>query len=181
MQDPRPLVGEPLSIELVNTRWPDARGDRDLLDEPGGARLFLEAAGFGRFAGDDAVEEWLRRARDAIAGVLADPTDPAPVAALNAVLARGALVERLEIEGPARGRRVDPPECEPAWTAAHDLLDLLRASRTRIRRCDGPGCVLHFYDTSKNGTRRWCSMAGCGNRAKARRNYARRARPSKRG
>jgi predicted RNA-binding Zn ribbon-like protein len=33
--------------------------------------------------------------------------------------------------------------------------------------------VLHFFDVSKNGTRRWCSMSGCGNRAKARRHYAR--------
>ncbi len=36
--------------------------------------------------------------------------------------------------------------------------------RTRIRKCDQ--CVLHFYDTSKKGTRRWCSMQLCGNREK---------------
>jgi len=35
---------------------------------------------------------------------------------------------------------------------------------TRIRKCSN--CVLHFYDTSKKGTRRWCSMQMCGNRAK---------------
>ena len=34
-------------------------------------------------------------------------------------------------------------------------------------------CVLYFYDTSRNGTRRWCSMQGCGGRAKASRHYAR--------
>jgi predicted RNA-binding Zn ribbon-like protein len=27
-------------------------------------------------------------------------------------------------------------------------------------------CVLHFYDSSKKGTRRWCSMQLCGNRRK---------------
>jgi predicted RNA-binding Zn ribbon-like protein len=36
--------------------------------------------------------------------------------------------------------------------------------RSRIRKCDQ--CVLHFLDTSKKGTRRWCSMSLCGNRAK---------------
>ncbi|MEK8104393.1 CGNR zinc finger domain-containing protein [Micromonospora sp. M12] len=36
-----------------------------------------------------------------------------------------------------------------------------------------PACVLHFYDTSRNGTRRWCSMDGCGGRAKAARHYQR--------
>lgn len=36
--------------------------------------------------------------------------------------------------------------------------------RTKIRKCSN--CVLHFYDTSKKGSRRWCSMQMCGNRAK---------------
>ncbi|PYU38741.1 MAG: hypothetical protein DMG54_29400 [Acidobacteria bacterium] len=34
----------------------------------------------------------------------------------------------------------------------------------RVRKC--AQCVLHFYDTSKKGTRRWCSMQLCGNRLK---------------
>lgn len=41
---------------------------------------------------------------------------------------------------------------------------LATADHTRIRQCDA--CVLHFRDISKKGTRRWCSMAICGNRAK---------------
>ncbi len=36
--------------------------------------------------------------------------------------------------------------------------------RKKIRKCSN--CVLHFCDTSKKGTRRWCSMQMCGNRAK---------------
>jgi predicted RNA-binding Zn ribbon-like protein len=39
-----------------------------------------------------------------------------------------------------------------------------KADRTRVRKCDH--CVLHFHDTSKKGTRRWCSMRICGNRLK---------------
>jgi predicted RNA-binding Zn ribbon-like protein len=38
------------------------------------------------------------------------------------------------------------------------------ADRNRVRKCDQ--CVLHFHDTSKKGTRRWCSMQLCGNRLK---------------
>jgi predicted RNA-binding Zn ribbon-like protein len=34
----------------------------------------------------------------------------------------------------------------------------------RVRKC--ANCVLHFHDTSKKGTRRWCSMQLCGNRFK---------------
>lgn len=37
----------------------------------------------------------------------------------------------------------------------------------RIRKCESNTCGIHFYDDSKNGRRRWCSMAVCGNRAKA--------------
>lgn len=35
-----------------------------------------------------------------------------------------------------------------------------------IRKCENPNCILFFYDTSKNHSRRWCSMDLCGNRAK---------------
>lgn len=38
------------------------------------------------------------------------------------------------------------------------------ANRERVRKCDQ--CILHFLDTSKKGTRRWCSMELCGNRLK---------------
>jgi len=36
--------------------------------------------------------------------------------------------------------------------------------RKRVRKY--ANCVLHFHDTSKKGTRRWCSMQLCGNRFK---------------
>ena len=48
---------------------------------------------------------------------------------------------------------------------AHSIAGLFAdLDRTKIRKCNN--CVLHFYDTSKKGTRRWCSMQMCGNRAK---------------
>jgi predicted RNA-binding Zn ribbon-like protein len=45
--------------------------------------------------------------------------------------------------------------------------------RRRIRICGADDCLWLFVDTSKNGTRRWCDMKGCGNRMKARRFLAR--------
>jgi predicted RNA-binding Zn ribbon-like protein len=36
----------------------------------------------------------------------------------------------------------------------------------QIRECAGEGCALLFVDTSRSGERRWCSMTGCGNKAK---------------
>jgi len=35
-----------------------------------------------------------------------------------------------------------------------------------VEKCANPACILYFYDTSKNHTRRWCSMQVCGNRMK---------------
>ena len=43
--------------------------------------------------------------------------------------------------------------------------DLLAESdSSRIRKCES--CVVHFFDTSKKGSRRWCSMNICGNKLK---------------
>jgi predicted RNA-binding Zn ribbon-like protein len=36
-----------------------------------------------------------------------------------------------------------------------------------LKKCESSNCVLYFYDTTKNHKRRWCSMSGCGNKAKA--------------
>jgi len=55
------------------------------------------------------------------------------------------------------------------WSAA-DLLT--HATERRIRRCANDKCQWVFVDRSKGGTRRWCDMNSCGNRAKAHRHYA---------
>ncbi len=45
--------------------------------------------------------------------------------------------------------------------------------RERLRICASPTCSARFYDASRAASRRWCSMRGCGNAAKARRHRAR--------
>ncbi|OLE20791.1 MAG: hypothetical protein AUG49_23735 [Catenulispora sp. 13_1_20CM_3_70_7] len=51
---------------------------------------------------------------------------------------------------------------------ARDALDLATSTGLlpRIRDCAGPNCGAWFLDTSRPGTRRWCSMDRCGNQAK---------------
>lgn len=51
---------------------------------------------------------------------------------------------------------------------------LVRAELPRIRRCADRRCPRHFADDTKSHTRRWCEMATCGNRSKARRSRSRR-------
>ena len=54
-------------------------------------------------------------------------------------------------------------------TIAGLAIELLGSTeRERIRQCEGDGCAILFLDLSRSGERRWCSMSGCGNRAKAR-------------
>jgi predicted RNA-binding Zn ribbon-like protein len=59
----------------------------------------------------------------------------------------------------------------PAVWSAGDLL--AGPQLKKLRECSNDKCLWLFLDDSKNGTRRWCSMQACGNRAKARRHYLR--------
>jgi predicted RNA-binding Zn ribbon-like protein len=56
------------------------------------------------------------------------------------------------------------------WSAAELLLS---RQHHRVRECNGRDCSWLFVDTSRNHSRRWCKMDGCGNREKARVHYRR--------
>ncbi len=93
----------------------------------------------------------------------------------RAVLRRGSAPGgryALELE-----RGENPLEDIPLRLArqAADLLTSLDPARLKI--CGNPECGWLFLDTSRNASRRWCDMAGCGNRAKAKRFYDKRKRP----
>jgi predicted RNA-binding Zn ribbon-like protein len=103
---------------------------------------------------------------------------PADLQALNDGLR--AAPERIGVARAGLGFawRVSPIETPgvPAllapvlWSAAN----LLTGARlARVRHCANERCLWLFLDDSKSGTRRWCSMSACGNRAKAHRHYAR--------
>lgn len=53
----------------------------------------------------------------------------------------------------------------PIARAAAELV--IDTDPARIRRCASERCGRWFVDTSRGGRRKWCSMATCGNRAKA--------------
>jgi len=67
----------------------------------------------------------------------------------------------------------------PLWPIAQDAVDLLlTADRHRLRECAADDCGWLFYDTSRNQSRRWCSMKSCGNRAKVQQFRERKRKPS---
>jgi predicted RNA-binding Zn ribbon-like protein len=92
--------------------------------------------------------------------------------ALNAELSR--VLPRRQLEGSRWVWRDGERELEsPIWPvvlAAADLLTSPDAARLRI--CAKPDCGWMFVDRSRNGFRRWCSMADCGTREKSRRRAA---------
>ncbi|WP_395295120.1 CGNR zinc finger domain-containing protein [Kitasatospora hibisci] len=175
-QDPRPLIGEPLSLDLLNTRW-SGTPVNDLLAQPDGHAVWLSSAGLaGRCRADDAGLAALREAREALAAAVGDldrdgAIGAAAVAGLNGVLEHGRLRRELGPTGPVSRVEADGPPWLAAWLAVDDFLGLLEQGPHRIRKCAHEACILHFFDTSQNGRRRWCSMAACGNRAKAARHY----------
>lgn len=60
------------------------------------------------------------------------------------------------------------------WPVVRSAAVLLTSPEVRqVRQCAAPPCGWLFLDTSRNRSRRWCDMASCGNRAKARRHYQR--------
>ena len=73
-------------------------------------------------------------------------------------------------------RESSPEPDRPVWTAALDAVRVLTSDdRERVRQCGDALCGWMFLDTSRNRSRRWCSMEGCGNRNKVRSFYKRAA------
>ena len=166
----RPLSGEPLALDLVNTAWPQDGIWHDVLaDRPGHERWLRENGLAG--PANPAARRALVQARDAIGAALEQP-GPTALAALDGVLERGRI--RLRAGKPTAREELEiAPEWRAPWLAARSLVRLLDEHPERVRKCANPECVLWFLDTTRSGTRRWCSMTACGNRLKARRHYQR--------
>ena len=103
--------------------------------------------------------------------------EPADVRLVEAVIAKARASLNLHYEkGKFRWSYADGETHldSPLWKIALSLDDLLTShDLALVKECGGPGCGWLFFDVTKNHARRWCSMEGCGNRAKARRFYDR--------
>ena len=184
---PTPLfLGNQLALDFVNTRPLMAGQLTELLPDFAALLRWFQAAGLlearnvaalGRkWAGSararqvtEAMRQWRERLRKQIltwerGGLL----HQSMLNELNAVMAAHPIRTRIKTQGK---RYLKEQWFEPR--VPEDLLSPLAQSaatlfadldRKRVRKC--PTCVLHFFDTSKKGTRRWCSMKLCGNRLK---------------
>jgi predicted RNA-binding Zn ribbon-like protein len=186
---PLSLLGGAVCLDLLNTIDPRLRPPReDFL------ATFAQLAQWARYVGLLSTGE----ERALLAAGARDPALAAHVHG-RALELRDALYQLLrpdshrapralevlnrEISGAAPGRVLvaERGRYRLAWrsAAAHERLlgavafsasDLLTSTALdRVRECAGEGCGWLFLDTSKAHRRRWCSMAVCGNRAKAQR------------
>jgi predicted RNA-binding Zn ribbon-like protein len=114
-----------------------------------------------------ALREAIRGAIGPNAGFLVYPVD---VATLNGAATASGLRMRFGADGKPRLE----PEVTGAVGAMGRIVATLYAAMedenwTRLKLCSSPACRWAFYDRSKNHSSRWCTMASCGNREKARR------------
>jgi predicted RNA-binding Zn ribbon-like protein len=178
-------------LDLINTL--------ELTDGQPDDQLATADAAVGFLAGHDLAHEadlrsqarregdaWLQRIREARAAlrevwdaqVEGRAPDGRALRTLNAILDRAPRVELLAtlagVEVAHRHRK-DDPTGEALARAATPLVEAISAGESaRFRVCANDGCRWVFEDTSRAGRRRWCDMATCGNRAKARRFRSRR-------
>jgi predicted RNA-binding Zn ribbon-like protein len=94
------------------------------------------------------------------------------LAEINRVLGRSAGTRRVDLRTDGTFIRSFVPVGDafaglviPIVESAADALIL--GELQRVRQCADPRCRRVFFDNTKNGRRRWCDMATCGNRAKA--------------
>jgi predicted RNA-binding Zn ribbon-like protein len=153
------LIGGIPCLDFINTEEPSESGDEPLSGAAAARTHRFRAA--------------LRRLLDAEArGVGAAPAD---LAALNRILtaagARRGLIPT--VRGYGWGWLDESPGPEQLlWPVAFSAARLLESpDLARLKSCDGCGRL--FLDASRNRSRRWCDMQGCGNRAKIARYRAR--------
>ena len=130
-----------------------------------------------------ALREWFRRFVRNHAGKPLRRRALHDLAPLNRLLGQDHAYRQIEISATGDGeadngkalqvlrwqvkRRWDSPK-SLLLPIAEEIGDLVcQRDFTFVRKCVGPACTLWFLDVSKGHARRWCSMAVCGNRAKA--------------
>ena len=163
-----PPADEQLLLNLLNTTPVIDGREQDELADLAAARRFLAANGQ-----EETEREWrgLLELRPVLQAVVRGEQSPRTLAPFLAGVGYWpqATDEGLDWALHAPEGRMAAAKAVIAW-------DTLRVSSPgRLRACANPECRLFLIDRSKPNSAKWCSMAVCGNRMKARRHYQRAA------
>ncbi|MEC3916643.1 CGNR zinc finger domain-containing protein [Nocardia sp. CDC160] len=181
MADLEPLIGEPLALDLVNTRplgadlletpaqladWLHLEADR--LPEPPPAHLTA-----GDLTAVREVRECTATALDALRRGRRPPA--AALRGLTAAQSAAPAIRRLDWNGDAVTEtfvRLGDPGTRLAAHLADAAATLLTdPSVSRIKQCGAEDCVMLFLPAHPR--RQWCSPDRCGNRVRVARYYQR--------
>jgi predicted RNA-binding Zn ribbon-like protein len=195
------FLGNQLALDFVNTRpVPDRRAMELLPDFRAVLRWFHAAdvltaqqtRSLQQQCGNSpearqAVEDlWTLREelrREILAWEAGGKPHQATLEKLNHLMAEHPMRTRLRtaVKGLTTELYFEPQQPKDLFAPlAHSAAALFASvDRERVRKC--AHCVLHFHDTSKKGTRRWCSMQLCGNREKVAAYAARQRRRARKG
>jgi hypothetical protein len=160
---------------LVNTQYGQGRREHVELRSPEQLRAWL--VGHGLLADSTPVTEGdFRRVlllREALRGLLRANNDiGTPVSqeeVLNHLASNAPLTVRFHVDG--------LPTLEPDIAGVDGVLArligivftaMIDGTWGQLKACRNDRCQKAFYDTSRNHSGAWCSMAGCGSRDKAR-------------
>ena len=180
------FLGNQLALDFVNTRPVVNAEAVELLPDFGALLRWFQAAGL-LSASDVATLQRKWRDPAELGKVLkkilefrellrrevsrlekAEPIRKETISELNRLMAAHPMLTRVSSHGDKRELQSWFNPCQPGdllAPLARSASELLtQADMSRLRKCEV--CVLHFVDVSKKGSRRWCSMKFCGNRAK---------------
>lgn len=189
------FIGNDLGLDFINTQIVAEGHPVDLLTSFADLMAWLvEAKVLDGQQAKDLVAAWGGRpeAEQALARALefrgllrqmverlvqGKPVPPATITSINDLL--NNQVSYAEVRRTRGGfeKRIHANFTEPE----HLLLPIAESAGnllcygdfSRIKKCQNAVCVLFFYDTTKNHSRRWCSMSACGNRMKVAAHYRR--------
>jgi len=155
------LVGGRLCLDFVNTiSWPDTGHAHDWLAPAENAKRWFAAVGLPFPRSKDTDLRSLYDSRRMLATVLtplahAERPKHVSVAELSKAVAKAN-----------QGRVIDPATLAWSWLPPHSASEALYPILIDAAQ-------LVTADQTRNGHRRWCDMADCGSRDKARRYYHR--------
>lgn len=158
---------EELLLELLNTTPVIDGSQQDQLEDRRHGREWLR-----QHDGQGTISELerIRKVRTALQGIVRGEESPTTLAPFvesiryRPTVGNEGLVWTMQV----------PDDQRVAARAVLAWDDLRVRAPGRLRPCANDECQLYLIDRSKGNTARWCSMAVCGNRIKARRYYQRR-------
>ena len=190
---PAIFVGDALGLDFLNSVATPVDTPIDWIDDGDGLLNWLEQA---QLAPADAIKriraealhgeldkvadqarslrEWFRGFVRKHKGRPLTAKSPAELEPLNRLLEHDASFKQV-VPGPKGEKNPLQLQTIRRWRTPEALLSPIAEALAQlvctedfsdVKACEGPACTLLFADHTRGRTRRWCSMALCGNRAK---------------